>query len=352
MLVNYIANKSPNFQEIENILYPSIQSNNWSNNGQIKQELEIYLHDFLELNDTKRVICLSSATSGLHLLMMYYEYIYNRKLKWLSTSYTFPSVIVNNTNDVTLCDIDKETYNIPFTKENLNYDGFIITNLFGTYPKDIEKWINYCKGNNKILIFDNASSPLSKISKGLNNSTNICNLGDSSIISFHPTKYLGSQCEAGAIVIDKDKYDIINSLTNFGFNNSRKYNKFSSNFKLDEVRAAFLLNHLKNYDIGKHKTIQRRFAFEILNNIKNIKIFNYKDNGEVLGNLCLEFNKPIDNRDFIDLGIQCHKYYLPLDEKHKNSMELYSKIINFPLNSNLTDFQIEFIIKQIKSKIK
>ena len=275
---------------------------------------------------------------------MYYEYIYNRKLKWASSSYTFPSAVINNLDNVEIFDIDLDIFTIPLDSTIKNYDGFIITNLFGTYPRNIQIWIDFCKNNNKILIFDNASSPLSVF-----DGKNICELGNSSIGSLHCTKYLGGASEGGFIVINKDQYDIINSLTNFGFNNSRKYNKYSSNYKMSEINAAIHLNHLQNYDIDRHIYNQGTFIEEI-DQIKGVKIFNYI-NGVVLGNLPLVFDIPIDNRDFTDIGIMAHKYYLPLNEHHKNSNQLYNHMLNLPLYSALTEFQISFIIKQIKRKI-
>src|SRR5579864_7483417 len=183
MIIDYVQKKIPNFEEIQNILQPSINTNYWSNNGPVKSQLESYLHKYLDLNDTKCVIAVSNATVGLHLLMMYYEYIHNTELKWISPSYTFPSVVVNNVKNVKLQDIDLDTYTINSDTLTEDFDGVIITNLFGTYPNNISHWIKFCSENNKILIFDNASSPLSRI-----NDVNICNFGDSSIISFHPTK--------------------------------------------------------------------------------------------------------------------------------------------------------------------
>lgn len=345
MIIPYISKKEPNFQEIEKILIPSNQINHWSNNGPIKTELEQYLNKYLELDDNKCTVCVSNATAGLHLLMMYYEYMSNKELKWAIPSFTFPSPVVGNPKNVVLFDIDLDNYTIPLDSTIEDFDGYILTNLFGTYPENISNWIKYCQEYNKILIFDNASSPLSKI-----NDVNICNFGDSCIISFHPTKYLGAQCEAGAIVMDKDKYDIINSLTNFGFNNSRKYNKYSSNFKLDEIRSAFLLNHLKNYDIDKHIYNQNCLVNEI-DKIKNVKLFNYKD-GVVYGNLPVLFENNISPNDFRDIGIEVNRYYYPLEETHEKSWLLYNSIINFPLYSNLSEFQLDFIIKAIYNKSK
>lgn len=343
MLINYIQKKTPNFQEIEKILQPAIESNIWSNNGQIKQELEKYLNKLLDLPNEKCVVCTNSGTSSLQLLLMYYDLKLNKELKWASSSYTFPSSVVNNNKNVDLFDIDNETFTLPIEADIENYDGYIITNLFGTFAKNTQEWIDCCVKYNKLLIFDNASSPLSKF-----DGKSICELGNASIGSLHCTKYLGGASEGGFIVIDKDEYDIVNSLTNFGFNNSRKYNKYSSNYKMSEINAAVHLEYIQKYDIDKH-IYNQGFLIEEIDKIENVEVFNYSDT-VVYGNLPLIFNKEIDNRDFIDLGIVAHKYYLPLDESHKNSNELYKHIINLPMNSTLTNFQIEFIIKQVRRK--
>ena len=44
--------------------------------------------------------------------------------------------------------------------EKINeYDGIVVTNCFGTCT-NINLYENFCKKNNKLLIFDNAASPL------------------------------------------------------------------------------------------------------------------------------------------------------------------------------------------------
>ena len=73
--------------------------------------------------------------------------------------------------------------------------------------------------NDKILILDNASSPLSLL-RGKNIST----LGDATFGSLHHTKYLGFG-EGGFAVIDSKNYRELNSITNFGFKGRKKFNK-------------------------------------------------------------------------------------------------------------------------------
>lgn len=358
MIVNYLAKKNIDFDAVQSLLSESIELNHFSNNGPCKQKLEIFLHSYLGLSDDKAVVCVGSATAALHLLFLFYEKKLGQKLRLASTSYTFPSVVCGNDQKIDLYDIDKGTYNLPLETRLDNYDGYIITNLFGTVPNDIDDWLYFCKNNNKILILDNASSPVTRICSSIPGKNNICNLFDvslmfsgASIISFHPTKFLGATSEAGAIIIDKNDYIEINSLAGFGFRGSHKYDKFGSNFKMDDVSAAFTLNHIKNYNLKKHLDIQNFFIREI-NQINGCCIFNYSDKHDIVyGNLPVVFDKPIDYNVFRSLGIETNRYYYPLVDNHINSWDLYNRMVNFPLNSSLTDYQIGFIIQLIKNQV-
>ena len=339
MLVPYLQRKTPDWESIKEILKSSININHYTNNGPVKQELEKYLEKLLKLNNNKKIVCVTNATVGIHLLMMYYQSISSAKIRWGIPSFTFPSPIVGHNEKKITKDIDLKTYTLPFDKYD-DCDGYIITNLFGTNCR-IEELCKFCKSNNKYLIFDNASSPLTEI----NNNLNICNYGDACAVSLHHTKYLGYG-EGGFVVVDEKLYDIINSMTNFGFNNARQYNINSSNWKMSDISASFILSHIKQYDINKHKDIQNKLICEI-NKINNVNIFNYSD-GVIYGNLPIIFNSPIDSNVFKDIGIEANKYYKPLDANHINSNYLYERIINFPLNTDITDYQILLIIKGIK----
>lgn len=340
MLVEYLEKKIPNFDRIKELLQDSINCNHYSNNGPCKQKLELYLHSLFKLSHNKKILCLSSGTSALHLLINYYSYINKNPIKWLCPSFTFPSAVVSQDN-VFLQDIDLNNgYTLKIPENDIEYGGIIITNLFGTNC-NIFGWQEYCNKYGKILIFDNASSPLSRIAN-----KNINEYGDASFGSLHVTKYLAGCGEGGFIVIDENKYDILSALSNFGFNNSRIYNKYGSNFKMSDMTAACHLSHIESYDIEKHLYIQDRFCEE-LNNSDTYELFNY-ESGIFYGNLPMKFSYMIDTKQFVDVGIMCHKYYLPLDQSHTNSWDLYNTIINFPLNHKLTEFQIDYIIKHIK----
>lgn len=345
-MIKYIQQKQINFNLLESLLKDSISLNQFTNRGPAKYSLEQELTKLLNINSNKKVIAVANGTLALHAMMLFYDKTYKKQLKWVTPSFTFPSSVVGRFK-ADILDIDSNTYTLPFDEQLFNkYDGFIITNLFGTYPNNINDWISKCKQSNKILIFDNASSPMTKI-----NEVNINNLGNCAFGSLHHTKYLGFG-EGGFIVVDQEHYDEINSILGFGFTGTsvkRIHSKYSSNFKMPDTSAAFILQHIKNYDTNRHITIQKYFIDEI-SKINNISLFNYAD-GVVYGNLPLIYNKKIDHLFFKDQSIEAHKYYYPL-KKQKNSLALYNKIVNLPLHAGLTDYEVELIISVIKKSIK
>lgn len=345
-MIKYIQKKNIDFDKIKNILSDSISLNHFTNRGPAKYLLENELQKILNIESSKRVVCAGNGTLALHALMFFYEKKIKRKIKWATPSFTFPSSVVGKFN-ASILDIEMDSYTIPLNDKNLNkFDGFIITNLFGTYPNNINDWILECKKREKILIFDNASSPLSTL-----DGVNICNLGDSSFGSLHHTKYLGFG-EGGFIVIDKEYYDEINSILGFGFDGTtvkRIHSKYSSNFKISDISSSFILQHLQQYNLEKHKKVQDLFVEQIFN-IEKIQIFNYNKN-IIYGNLPILYEKHGDNTFFRDQGVEAHKYYYPL-KKTKNSIKLFEKIVNLPLHSDLTEFEIENIVSIIKRSIK
>lgn len=342
MLINYIKQKNPNYENIKDILSLSVEKNHFTNNGPVKIRLEKYLHSFLNIDKNKKVLCVSNGTLALHAINYYLKRIKNKNFKWLTTAYTFPSCVIGDMNtkilDINLQDF---SFDLDDVKKEKTYDGLIITNLFGTYP-DIEFWEKFCRENNKILVLDNASSPISTLKE-----KNICNYGDYSFGSLHHTKIIGFG-EGGFIVCPEEDYELLNSTLTFGFKGNRIYNKNSSNFKMSDIQAAFILDHLINFNLQKYLNIQNIFVKEI-NGIE-AKIFNYKKE-VVYGNLPILFNEPTDNLIFKDLGIDCYKYYNPL-KPFKNSKFLFERMVNFPLNESLQEQEIEIIIESIKRRVK
>lgn len=327
MKINYIQNKRIDYNKVEKYLNYSSNANHFTNNGPVKKILEDRLSEMINLPIGKKVLCVNNGTTALHAIMFYLNEIHGKIVKWATPAFTFPSCVVNYSN-TEIFDIDENTYGFNHDFDSEPFFGVILTNLFGTLVPNVH--------SNKFTIYDNASSFMSIDNFG----KNICLMGDISFSSLHHTKTLGFG-EGGFIVLDEYMYDEIQRIIGFGFNLEKQFKINSSNFKMSDVSAALILQHIDNYSISKHLQIQNHILSGICN--KNINIFNYSD-GVFYGNIPLVFNSNIQVDYFRDNSIEANKYYKPLLPLPL-SMNLYDKIINLPIYDTMTDEQIEYMIK-------
>jgi len=338
-MIQFLKKPHISYSRIKRYLSVSETAGHFSNDGPLKRMLEDRLADYLEIDDNKRVVCCNNGTSALHAVMFLSATEYNVD-NWITPAFTFPSVVVGGTTfNVDIQDIDLDTYTLPMDYNLLKkYDGILITNLFGSFV-DLDGWAEFCKTYNKVLVLDNASSPLSKCG-----GNNICNFGDYACGSLHHTKYLGFG-EGGFIVAPFEKYDKINSLLNFGFMDNKDYQPLSSNFKMSDVTSAFILSHIDSYDIDKHIAVQNKLI-DGISGISGVYPFNYKS-GTVYNSFPVLFSKDIDSKYFEKFNITTHKYYQPL-KPLLNSTKLYNRIVNFPLYSFMKNKDINGILSAIK----
>jgi len=335
-MIKYVGHKCATDAHVSDILSESKEKNHYTNNGPVKIRLERTLEDFLSIDDDKRIACFNNGTSALHALMFLCKKKYNIK-KWAIPSFNFPSAVVGGAFDVDVLDVSIDTYTLDMSKDLLApYDAIIITNLFGSYV-DLVAWERFCSDNGKILIFDNASSPLSEFG-----GRNISNFGHYTFSSLHHTKLLGFG-EGGFAVVGEDEYFELNGIGEFGYVKNREHDLMSSNFKISDVSSAYILSHVLNFPINKYMEIQ----YDIVKKLSQIEAapFNYKP-GTVYGNLPILFDKKISTDSFQEV-IEAKKYYKPL-LGFENSLNIYNRIINLPLHFYLDNDDIGKIINSIK----
>ena len=322
------------------IISKSESLNQFTNSGPAKKDLEQILHKLLNISDDKSVLCVSNGTLALHAIKLFFQRR-NPNFSWVSPSFTFPSCTVGGFK-TSIVDIELRSKTLS-REEIKKYDGTIITSLFGTYPGNLKELLSCASRNNKKVILDVASSPMTTI-----DGRNICNFGDYSFGSLHHTKYLGFG-EGGFIVLPKEEYTEMSSILAFGYTANqavRKYNPLSSNYKMSDVAAAAIIQHLQKLDLDLLLNIQNDFT-EQLNDLENSSLFLHNE-GTFYGNLPILFKEPQNKESFFKQGIEAQKYYYPLSVDHDNSMFTYDRIINFPLHTDLTSRDISKIINSIK----
>ena len=349
-IINWISKKKINKSIVNNLLEKNLSSNQFTNYGPNVKLLENIIKDILDIDDNKDVIVVSNGSVALHSLISSINYYNKKELIWATQSFTFPpsaqgslkhSIILDIDEDNSLSLEELEKYE---TQNNIKIDGIIVTNIFG-YLSNISKYEEYCKINNKILIFDNAASSYS-----IYNSKTCCNYGTGCIISFHHTKPIGFG-EGGAIIVDKKYSDIIKKLNNFGINLQDKYfDRIGNNYKMSEIAAIYIIQYLDNFEKIKIKHIKLyKYFIKHISKFKNFELIkDYSDNNNsLISCFCIKYIKGNSDdiiKKFLENKINSRKYYYPL-ENTKNSVKLFDNIFCLPCNIDITYKKINDYLK-------
>jgi dTDP-4-amino-4,6-dideoxygalactose transaminase len=353
-MIKWLNRKAINYDRVQELLQISTDVNHFTNFGPVSTLLENIIHEKLEIAQNKVVIAVSNGSHALHAVVAAIELRDGHK-KYAVPAFTFPTNIQGNLQDSLVTDVNDNfglcLNDIKFNLETGdNIDGIIVTNIFGN-TQDISEYVTWAKDNNKVLIFDNAATPFSLYKK-----SNVNNYGLASIISFHHTKPLGFG-EGGAIIIDKEYEKYVRRVLNFGFDNNRQHSVVANNWKMSDISAAFILQHLDSFQeiVLHHKMLYATF-YEELFGLAGVKLFpnsSLPDESLVSG-LAVVFDDTISldyaiNHDNWEIDFK--KYYMPLTEVAvaPKAHDLYNRILIYPCNMDMTKTDVLNIVQHIKN---
>lgn len=347
-LIKWLPFKKINLEYSNTKLLQCEKTNIFTNQGINVLELQQKLHSLLKIDNDRTIILTNNGATALTTLILMYDKLFCRKLKYAVQSFTFFCCNQFLLADTIVLDIDE---NMQLSMDQLiakidQYDGIIITNCFGNCV-DIHKYEKFCTDNNKILLFDNASCPYT-----FYNNKNTLNYGNGSIISLHHTKQLGFG-EGGAVVIDIKYKELMEKIISFGNSKDNKYcyDTHASNFKMSEISAIFIHQWLINFDtiVAHHVKLYEYFTQQLLTKKLNVKLFKtFSSCTPFAFTLAVIFDKSVDITFFEKFDIEVKKYYYPIgtDTTCTNSLTLFNNIICFPLH---IDLKLNDIDKYIKS---
>lgn len=361
--IEWCAKKPIGIDFVEEMLQQSKKTNHFTNNGPVVKELENFIKNHFQIE--KEVHVTASGTAALHALVASINIQQNRQLRFATQAFTFPSAVLGPLKDSIIVDNSKKFLGPSLSaleeiKDNI--DGIIVTNVFGCIC-DLEVYRTWCTKNAKLLLLDNAATPM-----GFIQNNNICDIADAAIISFHETKFFG-RGEGGAVICSKELWPYVNRAINFGFcfgDAVRKYHIESSNWRMSDFSAAFILSYLNHLFFSSPKGIEKFFHLSketkyIIERTNNNSVFSllfrYPER-TIFSGICIRCKYPLSSEQVASLAqqsnIELKKYYVPLDSRQNVPVawEFYDHVICFPFHSQLCKEDVFWMMEDIKKRIK
>jgi UDP-2-acetamido-2-deoxy-ribo-hexuluronate aminotransferase len=326
------------------------------------EEVDILEKELQNFTGAKYAIVCSSGTDALLLAMMAMDIqpddeIITTPFTWISTAEMMALIKAKPV----FVDIEPDTYNIDanlieaaITKKT---KAIMPVSLYGQ-PADMDAIQAIADKYNLKVIIDGAQS----FGSTYNNKTD-SNLGDISTTSFFPSKPLGCYGDGGAVFTNNEQYANKIKLLRVHGQNKRYHHKYIGiGGRLDTMQAAILLAKLPY--LKKELKDRQKVADQYTNKLsKTFETPIIKSNRT---SAWAQYTLRVKNRDIIQLKLkengiptsvfypiplhlqECFRYLnykqndFPISEKASN------EVISVPMNSFLTNEQINYIISHIK----
>ena len=358
------ANLQLQYQKYKNDIDANIQAVlNTSNYimGEEVFELERALEEF---TGVKHAITCSSGTDALLLAMMAMDIQPGDEI--ITTPFTFiataETIVLMKAKPV-FVDIEPDTFNIDANLIEAaitsKTKAIIPVSLFGQ-PADMDAIQAIADKHNLKIIIDGAQSFGSTYNEKTDSS-----LGDISTTSFFPAKPLGCYGDGGAVFTNNDEYaEKIKMMRMHGQNKRYNHKYIGMGGRLDTIQAAILLAKLPHFskELDLRRAVSEKYNEELSINNSSLVLPCVK-NGRT--SAWAQYTVKVNNRSYVQTklkngGIPFATYYpvpLHLQEcfqylhyKYGDflvSEKLSQEVVSLPMNSFLTDDEVEYIAYQL-----
>jgi len=333
-----------------------------------QQELATYLN-------VKHVIPCGNGTDALQIALMALGLQQGDEV--ITADFTFAATVeVIGLLKLTtvLVDVDKATYCIDIEKLKAaitpKTKAIIPVHLFGQCA-NMEEIMKIAKEHNLYVIEDTAQAIGASYTFNNGITKKAGTIGNIGTTSFFPSKNLGCYGDGGALFTnDDDLAEICNSIVNHGMGKRYHYERLGVNSRLDSIQAAILSIKLKHLDeYAKARNWAANYYDEAFKNVAQIKTpVRDKKSTHVFHQYTLvgeNFNQ-FDLQNFLkSKKIPCMIYYpLPLhtqnayqtptmkDADFEVTNTLCKTVFSLPMHTELTENELEYIVKNVKEFFK
>ena len=328
----------------------------------------------------KYCLAVSSGTAGLHLAIASLNL--NKNFKAVTTPMTFvatANACLYSNIDFDLVDIDSKTLNIDTNKlkkyfeikNNHKKTKIIIPVHYGGSPCNMKEIYKIAKDNKSYVIEDASQAMGAFYNK---NKIGSCEYSDIAVFSMHPVKTITSG-EGGLITTNnKILYNKMKLMRSHGLKRSSKYPwlaemiLFGYNYRITDLQTALANSQLDRISsfLKRRSQISKFYKNRLKGDITFQEIYPESISANHL--FIIIFNKVISEKKKINfynallkkkikfavqyLPVHKHKFYKKkLNSKFLNSEYLYKKSINLPIYPDLTNNDLEYIVKTINKMI-
>jgi UDP-2-acetamido-2-deoxy-ribo-hexuluronate aminotransferase len=359
------ANLQLQYQTYKDKIDSNIQAILNKSNYILGEEVDILEKELQNFTGAKYAITCSSGTDALLLALMAMDVqpgdeIITTPFTWISTAEMMALIKAKPV----FVDIEPDTYNIDanlieaaITKKT---KAIMPVSLYGQ-PADMDAIQAIADKYNLKVIIDGAQS----FGSTYNNKTD-SNLGDISTTSFFPSKPLGCYGDGGAVFTNNEEYANKIKLLRVHGQNKRYHHKYIGiGGRLDTIQAAILLaklpyfkKELKNRQkVADHYTncLSKTTQTPVIKPNRSSAWAQYTLRVQKRDALQLKLQeKGIPTAVFYPISLHLQKcfQYLNYKQNHFPVSEKASKeVISIPMNSFLTNEQLDFIIFNIRKNI-
>lgn len=306
----------------------------------LRQDVATFEKNLAEFCGTKYAVALNSGTDALYLALLAYKIGTGDEVLVPSHTFVATAQVVQQLGATpVLYDMDGNFTVGPKTK------AIIPAHIAGEFGADMDKILQVAKKHDLIVIED-ACQAIGATQYGKKAGS----WGDAGAFSFYPAKILGAYGDAGGLVTNHEW--LAEEVRDLANHYKSDYSKWGINSRMDNLQAAIL--NVKFKYIKDTLKIRENIALMYVTHLRNVGLPTNLSKERVWQDFIIHINNENGrSRDglYIHLrerGVETLKNEYPFPiQKGPLSLKYESETLRLPINENLTDEEIMYVISAI-----